>query len=207
MNKSLRLILILAGILIVLATIGAIVVFFFFGKGGGPSNANVSGGQNANQVTTINVEPGNGNTDQTVEPVGVGPEDLEITALYFVERFGSYSNHTETAYQNIEELYIYMSDAMLTWAEKFVADERAKLTGQTGNPPYYGITTKALAPQLVSFDDAKGSAEFVISTQRRENTAESSEPRIFYQDIRVRFLKVDDLWKVDEARWLEETSS
>ena len=204
MHKSLRLIVALAGVLLVVAVIAALAVFLFSRQGGTPAGTNsIGSAAGTEQPVPIETNSSEVPSNNVVsEAAGINAEDLETTAVYFVERFGSYSNHTDTVYQNIEELYIYMTDAMRTWAEDFVATERAK-SSSAGDVSYYGITTRALAPQLVSFDDGAGTAEFIISTERRENKDDSSEPRIFYQDITVRFLKIDTLWRVDEARWKE----
>lgn len=202
MTKSSRILLFCAIALFVIAVASALIVFFTMGKklsrlSSQPStNAtnSVSSGTSVSTNSATNTAETDANT-----PAQISQKDLETMAVSFSERFGSYSNHSDAVYQNIEELYIYMTPDMKKWAEGFVAAERAK--AQDPNASYYGITTKALAPRLVSFDDAAGKAEFIVSTQRRENTGESSEAKVYYQDIVIRFLKIDSVWKVNEARW------
>jgi len=40
-----------------------------------------------------------------------------------------------------------------------------------------------------------------VRTQRQETLGISSAPRIFYQDITLSLVKINDMWLVDQAEW------
>ena len=122
--------------------------------------------------------------------------DLERIALSFSERFGSYSNHSD--FRNILDLKIFMSKSMQSWADKYVKSLKEK-----SNPTdvYFGVTTKSVTSEVVNFDKNNNSAEILIKTQRKESTGTLKNARVYYQDIIVKFIKEDKVWRVNSAYW------
>ncbi|MFA4942269.1 MAG: hypothetical protein WC564_01360 [Patescibacteria group bacterium] len=122
-------------------------------------------------------------------------EDLRKLAMSFAERFGSFSNQAN--YGNIEDLKIFMTPKMQSWANDYVASLNQQ---DKNNTNYYGITSIAISGTVKSFDDKAGTAEILVTTQRRE-VAGSGEPKVFSQDILVVFEKVKEEWKASSATW------
>lgn len=127
----------------------------------------------------------------------INSSDVAKIASAFAERLGSFSNQSN--YSNFEDLNIFMTSSMRTWAVGYVDKMRAE-NPYNGN--YYGITTKSVSSKLVNFDDDKGEAELIISTQRREIKMDGGENN-FNQDLRLTFIKENNQWLVDGAYWLK----
>ncbi len=125
-------------------------------------------------------------------------DDIKQMALAFVERFGSYSNQSN--YDNIRDLEIFMTAEMRRWSVGYIAELERRNTDYTN---YYGITTVAIAGEVKSFDDQSGTAEVIVSTQRREVKGSENTPQIYDQNIRLLFVKEDKSWKVDGAFWVK----
>lgn len=121
----------------------------------------------------------------------------EVTALVraFAERFGSFSNQSD--FENVRELSPFMSPVMQLWADRFIAESRAKLVK---GAPYYGVTTRVVQMQVRALDEKAGSGEVLVKTQRREVKGNEA-PRSFSQDLLVRVTKVDGEWKVEGVEW------
>jgi len=111
----------------------------------------------------------------------------------FSERFGSYSNQGD--YGNLEDLMPLMSDQMQTWAENYIIQQRAK---NLDTSVYSGITTKALTAQILSQSEI--SAQVKVSTQRIEKNI-TDEQKIYYQDLILDLVKLNNTWLVDSAEW------
>ncbi|PIS42231.1 MAG: hypothetical protein COT24_04615 [Candidatus Kerfeldbacteria bacterium CG08_land_8_20_14_0_20_40_16] len=207
MNKNLKIVFIIVAALTVILTIVALVVAFLTAdKKGSNQNTNVTitnEGQ-ATNATSNNTNAGNTGNENTntsptntagTEPATTLESSLKTTASNFTERFGSYSNDSD--YENISKLMIYMSESMQKWADHYIKEQQA---ASLPDAEYYGITTKALSTKTISLDEDKGTAEFTVSTQRRE-TAGSQEAKVFYQDVTIKFIKESGSWKVNEALW------
>lgn len=155
---------------------------------------NTTTGSNVNRGTNVPVV----NTNS--EPVPPPPPDertnLRRLAASFAERFGSFSNQGD--YANVLELKTFMTAKMSNWADGYVADQRAK---QQANAAYFGVTTRAINTNLKAFDDAKGTATVIVTTQRSEEKSLAAEARVYYQDISMEFVKDGNVWKVDSASW------
>ncbi|MDD4607447.1 MAG: hypothetical protein PHS07_03950 [Patescibacteria group bacterium] len=111
----------------------------------------------------------------------------------FSERFGTYSNQGD--YGNLEDLMPLMSDQMQTWAENYIIQQRAK---NLDTSVYSGITTKALTAQILSQSEI--SAQVKVSTQRIEKNI-TDEQKIYYQDLILDLVKLNNTWLVDSAEW------
>jgi len=134
-------------------------------------------------------DPGN-------EPVHrFNSEDLSKRAMLYVERLGSYSSQSD--YGNFLDLKIYMTASMKAWIDRHVADLKAIYRDGS----YYGIETKALTSEVVSFSDAAGTAKIIIVTERRESRETIGGGASFRQSITLDFRKVNGEWLIDGAYW------
>ena len=120
--------------------------------------------------------------------------NLETLARSFAERYGSHSNQSD--FENLEDLFPFMTEQMSKDSQKYVADQRAKKEVAIA---YAGTTTQALSATFV--ERADNSAVINVATQRREIGSNSATPRIYYQDLTLTFVKVGEQWKVDGAEW------
>lgn len=136
-------------------------------------------------------------TVPAISPAERTKDTLAKMAGSFTERFGSYSNQSN--YTNFEDLYDFMTDGMRRWAEDMVAEMRSQASH--GQPIYFGVTTKALSSKLTSFSEADNQAEVAVNTQRREATGSTSNARIYYQDMVIKFVNEKGIWKIDGAFW------
>lgn len=127
----------------------------------------------------------------------INSNDVAKIANAFAERLGSFSNQSN--YSNFEDLNIFMTTSMRSWALAYVDQMRAE-NPYDGN--YYGIISKAVSNEVVEFDDKEGTAEVIVSTQRRETKMDGGE-NSFNQDLRLTFVKENNQWLVDGAYWLK----
>lgn len=208
MPKLRTIFLILAGVVLVLG-----LALTFYNRFRSSSSTNLENKintnifiQNANTPTNTNFVPlnriSNKNINQNLnvnlvpsDPQAKIKSDLQRIARLFSEHFGSFSNRTNFA--NILNLKVYMTQRMQKWADEFVAEGRKNTSSQI----YYGITTYALTSQIQKFDNKKGQAEILVSTQRRESVGSPSNTRFFNQNILIKFVKEKGIWKVDGAFW------
>jgi len=123
-------------------------------------------------------------------------DDLARMASAFAERFGSFSNQSD--YGNVRDLQIFMTNAMKNWAENYINDARARKTQTT---IYYGIVTKAISSEVKQFDSDTGRAEILIKTQRRESAGIADNSATFYQDIIIKYVREQGVWRVDGIYW------
>jgi len=152
-------------------------------------------------TTSVPAEPLATNV-QPVSPLKkseVSGDDLARMASAFAERFGSFSNQSD--YGNIRDLLIFMTATMKNWADNYISDARSK-KGDTSI--YYGIVTKAIAATINRFDGDAGQAEILVRTQRRESAGASGNSSTFYQDIIIKFLRENGVWRVDGIYWQEK---
>ncbi|MCD4693821.1 hypothetical protein K8R62_00485 [bacterium] len=120
--------------------------------------------------------------------------DLKKLASSFAERFGSYSN--QSRYDNLRDLKLFMSDGMKSWTDGFIEEQLSKeYSGE-----YYGISTKSVVATVDNFNPSSGVASATVQTQRIEQE-EGKEDNVFYQDLKIDFVKNNKNWVVDEANW------
>lgn len=122
--------------------------------------------------------------------------DLEKRAKAFAERFGSYSNQSN--YSNFSDLEIFMTKSFADWTKSYVEQLRESAPGYE---VYYGISTRALTTELISFDEASGKAEINVLTERSESSANGGDLEPYQQKILLKFNKVANDWLVDAAYW------
>lgn len=123
---------------------------------------------------------------------------VQALATHFAERFGTYSN--DGNFENVVDLYPFMTSLMKNWAKEYVE----KLRKETQRATYEGITTRAISVSINSLNLDEGKAETLIKTQRTEIKADSPEPKVYYQDLRLELFEVGGDWKVDGAYWLRD---
>ena len=119
---------------------------------------------------------------------------LKAIALTFAERLGSYSNQGN--FSNLEDLKGLMTVRMKAWSDNYILTNKS-----SDNEVYYGVTTKALSAQIISFEKSLGRAEVIVATQRQEAKGTTINPQIFYQDLKLNLVDSGDGWKVDRAEW------
>lgn len=122
----------------------------------------------------------------------VAQAGIEAFARSFVERYGSFSNQSN--YENLEDLYPFMTARLRREAEATVSAARAKSSGAL--PEYFGVTTRVMAVKKNSVSGDR--AELLIATQRQNSGTNSA---LIYQDIALTLVKTEGQWKVDGATW------
>lgn len=201
-------------ILIVLALIVLIILLFllvfFLGKRG-PTGANVNAPVTNQAITNqgrLGTPGGNINAGGVTVNVNAGApggtagkvpsleDNLKKLASNFAERFGSYSNQNQ--FENFRDLEVLMSEKMKTWTENYILETKAK---NPNTSVYYGLTTKAIKANLISLDEKAGKAEVLVSAQRWEAKETTTNIKVFYQDIGIKFVFENKEWKVDGAFW------
>lgn len=156
---------------------------------------------NTTTTTTINTP---GGTTVDVNPTGgPGPQPQSVTerelsrlAAAFAERYGSYSNQTD--YENLEALYVFMTQSLQDATRAFVSDERDK---QRDTSIYYGITARAASVKTQSLDEGGGTAGFLVSTFRKETIGSSGNVKTFQEELVVKMRKDGGAWRVDQTVW------
>lgn len=122
-------------------------------------------------------------------------DDLTKLAMIFSNRFGSFSSQSD--YSNFTDLKIFMTDSLKSWVDTYVS----QIKSQTSSNTYYGITTNALTTEIKSFDDRAGTADIVVTTERRESTAQINGGTPYRQKLDLKFTKVSGDWLVNEVYW------
>lgn len=184
------------GIFIAIAVIALIVFLFYSSKEKQNQQAQKNTGQPAAENNT-NKTGEKAVIENKLKENKIDENALKQMAASFAERLGSFSNQSN--YGNISDLKIFMTDKMRAWADDYVVAQKEK-KGDTAT--YFGVTTKALSSQTVSFNDAGGKAEITVKTQKREISGDNNAA-VSYQDIVVKFIKEKAIWKVDSAEWVK----
>jgi hypothetical protein len=179
--------LIIGGIVIVILII-LLLLFFRSRAPGGSQNA--TNNPASNTIPSAEVIPPAAQqaaVEQHVQNAGV-----ETVAKLFVERYGSYS--TEARFQNIR-------DVMSLASARFATELQAQIDNAPAPTEYYGVTTVVLSVNVVSMDDAAGTAFASVSTQRTESKGSPQDHHVFYQTMELAFVKSGGEWKVESATW------
>lgn len=193
-------------ILLLLLILAAIIYLFlvYFKKLPGISNQNLNLNQAPVPVVQNNVfnTPNAGVLADVQGLTGqiatseAAKQSVLFIATSFTERFGTYSNQSN--YKNFDELAVFMTDSMKKWVLSYQEDLKKK------NPDinvYYALETKAISSQINTLDEKTGKGEILVKTQRQELKNSPANPRIFYQDILLKLVKINNEWKVDGAYW------
>jgi len=200
MNKKVWGVIIVIAALAIIAGIVYIIFFYKFSSPAGPAAEQPVAEEPVNKIPAEvkpSVEPIT--TTQPVSPLKkteIVADDLARMASAFAERFGSFSNQSD--YGNVRDLQIFMTDTMKKWAENYINEARAR---KTQTAIYYGIVTKAISSDIKQFDADAGRAEILIKTQRRESAGLAGNSATFYQDIIVKYVREQGVWRVDGVYW------
>ena len=116
---------------------------------------------------------------------------LKQTALAVTERLGSYSS--DQRFNNLDDLKSFMTSKMQTDAKNMALKEVNATT------TYFGVSTKALSIKLVDISDSKASV--LVQTQRAITSGDNPQPRVIYKNIALTFVKADNKWLLDQAKW------
>lgn len=203
MNKK---VLYIVAAIIIIALIAGIVYFFY-----GDKSSYLATGKKiiTDLVKKENVQP----TQPEVKKIGAetgeiikqpvetpkepAKDQAARLAVDFAERFGSYSNQANL--KNISDLKIFMTDSMQSWADGYIEQQRKSASTTV---IYYGITTKAVAKEVLDFDESAGRAVVLVHTRRQEaNESMDNVSKVFNQDITVTLVKSGETWKMDSAVW------
>ena len=111
----------------------------------------------------------------------------------FVERYGSYSN--EANFENLKDVILMMAPEFAEYTQNIIDTSKSP-------DEYYGITTRVITVNVEELDEVAGSAVVVLNTQREESKVSVSNRSVWYQKIRIEFLKMSGVWKVVSASWL-----
>lgn len=115
---------------------------------------------------------------------------LKQLAFSFAERFGSYSNHS--GIENLDSLFLLSTSKMKSSIGAIIAGNK------NSTSTYESFGSRALSSSLLKFEDSNATVQ--VKTQR-SHVIGDGEPAVYYQDITLKFLKVGNEWKVDEALW------
>ena len=192
-------------IIVALAIIAGIIYVIFFYKFSSQPEQIVeqpAAEQPAKTIQPIVEQPVTPITAQPISPLKkaeVRSDDLARMASAFAERFGSFSNQSD--YGNVRDLQIFMTETMKIWAENYINDARARKTQTT---IYYGIVTKAISSEAKQFDADTGQAEILVKTQRRESAGIAGNSATFYQDIIIKYIREQGVWRVNGVYWQDK---
>ncbi len=110
----------------------------------------------------------------------------------FTERYGSYSSEADFA--NLEDVLSLMT-------ADFAARTQTLINTGTAQEGYYGISTKVITITVDQMDEAAGTAQTTVTTQREESKGGPQNAVVRYQDIVLVFVKEGEVWKVASATW------
>jgi len=191
-----------------------IIYFFFFFKFPGsvipvPVKAPVAETTTNNQpslpaVMTPIVKQAEIPATTTVPPA----TNAEVTQSYltkvassFAERLGSYSNQDN--YANIMDLKIQMTASMQKWADSYIAAAK-KANPYSG--VYQGLTTHAITSEIKNFDNAKGTADILVQTQKVVSNEAATSTAAYTEDLLVSFVKENVQWLVNNIKWQNKST-
>ncbi|RJR30727.1 hypothetical protein C4569_04105 [Candidatus Parcubacteria bacterium] len=155
---------------------------------------NPSPGQNKNQSANYSlpgIDPGI-KLPETAEEAQK-QSNLSALALNFAEKYGSYSS--QSGFQNLLDLKYMMTQEMTVKTDSYIMAASKNMDVNR----YNGYSTKALSINILSENENQASLK--VKTQRSEYQGNLSQPRVFYQDLLINFIKKDGAWKVHNAIW------
>lgn len=191
-----RTVYVLLGSLLIVA-LGLLGVFWYLATNNSNKNQVVIVEEPINNATTTEDKIETPIVEKPIVNNTITTEEKEQAQLLklagsFVERYGSYSNQTD--FENLIDLEPFMSQNLKTWADNFVAEKRKSVIE---NQPYYGITTKTLKKELISYDEDL--VKIKVSTQRSETVGADFNTKVFYEDYVVELIKEEGIWKVERV--------
>lgn len=115
------------------------------------------------------------------------PLGLRQLAMSFAERYGSYSS--DEMLKNIEDLKPLMTPSLVNRIKPDVVSSTV----------FIGFSTKAISLQLVN--SSESNATVMVKTQRTQSIGSGQENRVFYSDLELKIVKLNNEWKVDGVQW------
>lgn len=190
-NQQKRL-LIITLVIVAVAVLGVAIWWYFNRQPAVNNTANVAPVNTNTSVVVVNTT-NTAPTNQLAKP----SDDEKLTAIrlanLFTERFGSYSN--QSGMQNITDLKPYMTAAMQSWADQYVATQK-KAVANTNT--YQATVTKVLSTVVTK--QTSTAIDLRISTSRSDESG-GEQVKSYYQDLVIKMVKVGSDWKVDGAYW------
>lgn len=204
-RRALGVIVVILGLLI----IGLVVYLFFFDNENPETNVveqertPINNTLPATETTNQTEEVTTGDRPRNFQEYDISQEeaheinehDLIKIAEVSAERFGSFSNYSN--YSNFNDLKIFMTPKMRTWAENYVNELR---NSASGSDEYFGVTTSAISSRVRSYDSNQ-KAVIMVTTQRQETGSSVEQARSYNQDIEITLVQSGGSWLVDSAYW------
>lgn len=122
---------------------------------------------------------------------------VKPVAIAFVERFGTYTNHSN--FESIRGLNSIMTTLMVSWTTDIYLPKLEKEHAPDGF--FYRITAKAPVVQVLESTD--NTAKIKVTSQREEQIG-TEKPRVFLQDILLDLVNENNVWLVNAAYWQKE---
>lgn len=115
------------------------------------------------------------------------PLGLRQLAMSFAERYGSYSSDEPS--KNLDDLQPFVTQSL---AGKLKNEDLS-------SDIFVGFSTKALSLQLLSANNSN--ATVLVKTQRTQNIGDNGDTKVFYADLELRAVNINNEWKIDEVAW------
>ncbi|MFH0828902.1 MAG: hypothetical protein V1907_01850 [Candidatus Kerfeldbacteria bacterium] len=155
--------------------------------------------ENISNVSVVVINANTTNATDASRNVNAKPSSRDQVlslARLFSERYGT--TLTDAPNANIDSVLPFASASLKETLNRL----RSRPLINAGKS--VSTTSIALAFKIVSLDDKDGTAETVVSLQRKED-AGSGAPIVFMQDMRLSFVFEDEEWKVSAALWSART--
>ncbi|MEK7518752.1 MAG: hypothetical protein AAB549_02415 [Patescibacteria group bacterium] len=185
----------------ILVLILDIVAIFFFQRRTTPPKTNTNTSTAVPNVNTVILPggAGSGSTGNTNAATG-GEVDqrkaVERIATDFASIYGSFS--TQNNFENITQLYFYMTPPLKAQQEAFVAAEQQK---RTDTSLYKGTTSVSRITTTEEFDLNAGTAQVKVTLQRVDTSGSTSDSSTYNQDLTLHFERIQGAWKVARLAW------
>jgi hypothetical protein len=193
---SKKLLIILGGA--VLITLILLALLFFWQKKAitntNKQNTNIAT-PNINTVIVNQNSNNNANSSQA-DPTINDKQTVKQLGQSFASIYGSFS--TQNNFQNITDLYFYMTPPLKAQQEAYVESESQK---RKEDSLYHGITSEARVTNLDSYDEKTKTATVRVTLQRVESSGTAGNSSTYNQDITLSFEKQDGVWKVGKIVW------
>lgn len=134
-----------------------------------------------------------------VDLVPVNVEDrwkdlLSAQVRSFVEQYGTYTNQSN--FSHIARLEPQMTSRLYRYTDTYVATIKSEHPYTEG---YYGITTRAFAPDFGTYTSKNSSVTVIVGTQRVESIGNTVST--FNQDVSVNMVYSNGAWLIDGVFW------
>jgi len=199
MNRSVKILLFVSGIIILLLLI-AVFVYPFITETEAPEVVLPPTVESPSTLTPL--PPNNTQTitdlPTVIEPVTGEPmlsteanqrADIERITRLVLERFGSYSNFSN--FQNITSIKSFLTDSMNTYVESLRTEQSSDRTSS-----YYGVTSRVLGVTINEFvPETSATVTVIIAEEIQDGLNADIQKR--NRDARVNLIYSDGSWLVD----------